>query len=164
MSHSGPNRTPRAGAASAPLRAEHEGPAGPATTGLRTSAAIPAPETRRPRPSSRTEPRASQPRPRGPHPHGTAARSATASPSPAGERAATGAEARARRQRDLAVARARAAAAMLELNAAIAASERNYRVLRTRLDDYDRRLEAVALRLRDPGKPPPRRVPQGPHC
>lgn len=162
MRDGGPD--PGAGATSAPPRAERKRPTGPATTRPSTSAAIATPEKRRPRPSSRTAPGAFQSRPRRPRPRGTTARSATAPPSPAGERAVTGAEARARRQRDLAVARARAAAAMLELNAAIAARERSYRVLRTRLDDYDRRLEAVALRLRDPGKRPPRRVLRGPHC
>jgi len=57
--------------------------------------------------------------------------------------------------RDLAVARARTAASIAELNAAIDAGERDYRALRARLEDFDRRLEAVASRLRRPGEPDP---------
>lgn len=51
-----------------------------------------------------------------------------------------------------------------ELRDAIAASERQYRGLQRRLDDYDRRLRATRARLSRPDRPPSRPAPRGPHC
>lgn len=57
-----------------------------------------------------------------------------------------------------------ATAAMRDLDAALADGERSYRALRERLDDYDRRLQAVGSTLRDPGKPARRRLIDVPSC
>lgn len=73
-------------------------------------------------------------------------------------------EARERRARDVAAARARTTAARLDLDVAITGGERDYRLLRARLDDYDRRLDQVRQMLRGRERPSPRRVAQGPHC
>lgn len=78
------------------------------------------------------------------------------------DRAATGGENT--RQSARAGSPGSATAAIRDLDAALADSERSYRALRERLDDYDRRLQAVGSRLRDPGKPPPRRLTDVPSC
>ena len=78
------------------------------------------------------------------------------------DRAATGLEVT--RQRARAGSPKSGAIAMRDLNAALADSERSYRVLRERLDDYDRRLQAVGSRLREPGTPPRRRLIDVPSC
>lgn len=137
MRHATANPPPRTGA-----RVDHDEAIGAMNPGPRAPAAVRPSRQGRPSPSS----------------------AVTATASRVRERAATGSEARARRQRDVAEAHARTVAAARELNEASAASEESYRLMRSRLDDFDRRLQAVAATLRDPGKPPARRPAQGPHC
>ena len=164
MSHRGPNETLRPSPTHSPRSTSGDGTIGPPAAGPRRITATRALHRRPPLPPAQRKRHTSQDRRGDAHLGRGDARAAKALPSRAGERFSAGSDARRRRQAELATARARAAAATLELDAAIAASEQSHRVLRTQLDDYDRRLQAVASRLRDPRSSRPRRARQAPHC